>query len=64
MLFNSKTGRVALEPEDMIRCKNANDAATLADILSKRQIPWELLYEKNGEKGIWIEILEEAADDK
>ena len=63
MVFNSKTGRVAFEPGDTIRCKDADDAGTLADILSKRQIPWELLYEKKGEKGIWIEILEEAADE-
>lgn len=62
MIFNSKTMRARLEPGDTIRCKDADDAGTLADILSKRQIPWELLYEKKGKKGIWIEILEEDAE--
>lgn len=59
MVFNSKTIRVSLEPGDTIKCKDADDAGKLADILSDRKIPWELLYEKDGVKGIWIEILED-----
>ena len=61
MVFNSKKTRVSLEPGDTIRCKDAADAGTLADILSDRKIPWELFYEKDGQKGIWIEILSEEA---
>ena len=59
MVFNSKTIRVSLEPGDTIKCKDADDAGKLADILSDRKIPWKLLYEKDGVKGIWIEILED-----
>lgn len=64
MLFNSKNGRVALEPGDTIRCRDAEDAGKLADILCERKINWEYKYEKDGKKGIWIEILaEEAANE-
>lgn len=38
MVFNSKTGRVAFEPGDTIRCRNADDAGQLADILIDRKI--------------------------
>ena len=62
MLFNSKTGRVALEPGDMVRCRNANDAATLADIFCDRGINWKIVYKKGEQKGIWIEVLEEDAE--
>lgn len=59
MVFNSKTIRVSLEPGDTIRCKNADDAGKLADVLSQRKIPWELVYEKDGVSGIWIEIIDD-----
>lgn len=62
MIFNSKTGRVALEPGDMVRCKNANDAATLADIFCDRGINWEIVYKKGEQKGIWLVVLEEDAE--
>ena len=57
MLFNSKTGRVALEPGDMIRCRDTFDAGELADIMCERKIPFEFIYEKDGVKGIWIMVL-------
>ena len=56
MVFNSKTGRVAFEPGDTIRCRNADDAGQLADMLSDRQINWEFIYSHNGKEGIWITI--------
>ena len=52
MVFNSKTNRVAFEPGDTIKCRDANDAAQLGDILCERHINWEFLYEKNKQKGI------------
>ena len=65
MLFNSKTKRVAFEPGDTIRCKNADDAGELADIFCQRAIPFELVYDYEGEKGIWITVLaEEEADEQ
>lgn len=63
MVFNSKTGRVAFEPGDTIRCRDTFDAGELADIMCERKIPFEFVYEKDGVKGIWIKVLaEEAAD--
>ena len=61
MLFNSETKRVVFEPGDSIRCKTPNDAAELADIFCDRAIPWEMFYEKDGKKGIWIAVLSEEA---
>ena len=64
MLFRSKTKRVAFEPGDIIRCENAEDAATLGDIFCQREIPWEFIYELDGNRGIWIRVLsEEAAEE-
>lgn len=65
MLFNSEKCRVAFEPGDTIRCKNADDAGELADIFCQREIPFEFIYNMNGKKGIWITVLpEEEADEQ
>ena len=63
MLYKNETKRVAFEPGDTIRCKNADDAGELADIFCKKGIPFEFIYNMNGQKGIWIIVLaEEAAE--
>lgn len=48
-----------LKKGDLIKCTDAEDAANVADALSKNGIDWDFVYEHNGEKGIWIEILED-----
>lgn len=64
MVFNSRTDRVAFEPGDMIRCRNAEDAAALGDIFCHREINWEFVYELDGKTGIWLKVLpEEAAEE-
>lgn len=64
MLYRSQNNRVAFEPGDVIRCENAEDEATLGDIFAKRGIPWEFVYELDGQRGIWLKVLpEEAAEE-
>lgn len=64
MLYRSESNRVAFEPGDIIRCENAEDAATLADIFCKRGINWEFMYVLDGKSGIWVRVLPgEAAEE-
>ena len=46
-----------LRPGDFIRCKDAEEAAEDAERLGKDGYEWDFVYEINGKKGIWIEIL-------
>ena len=65
MVFNSEKKKVTFEPGDIIRCKNAEDAAILGDMFADIQVQWEFLYRLHGQRGIWIIILaaEEAAEE-
>ena len=47
-----------LKKGDTIKCRDADDAANTADELTKSGIEWDIIYERGGKKGIWIEILE------
>lgn len=42
---------------DYIKCKDADEAAEVADALQNEGYDWDFVYECNGQKGIWIEIL-------
>lgn len=42
---------------DTIRCKDSDDAVNVMKDLAKEGIDTDFLYEKNGEKGIWLEII-------
>ena len=64
MIYKSERNRVVFEPGDTIRCKNADDAGLLTEILCERQIPWEFMFEKDGQRGIWIVILEDEGEDE
>lgn len=46
-----------LRTGDTIECKNKEDAGAVADILCKEGYKWEFIFEQNGSRGIWIEIL-------
>lgn len=46
-----------LTPGDTIRCMNSEDAAEVAEALGEAGYEWDFVYELNGKKGIWIEIL-------
>ena len=46
-----------LNPGDYIRCKDAEEAAGYAEALGVDGYEWDFVYEINGKKGIWIEIL-------
>ena len=41
--------------KDYIKCKDKDDAADIAEELSKLNIDWDFCYEVDGEPGIWIE---------
>ena len=42
---------------DFIKCADPEEAADVADALQMEGIDWDFVYEKDGQKGIWIEIL-------
>ena len=52
MMENNK-----LSTGDFIKCKDKEDAGNIADTLCNLGYKWEYCFERNGEKGIWIEIL-------
>lgn len=43
---------------DTIKCSSSDEAADLMDELLREGYDADFLYEKDGEKGLWIEILE------
>ena len=47
-----------LEKGDMIKCHDAEEAGYIADRL--QGYDWDFVYEHDGQKGIWIEILGEV----
>ena len=48
-----------LKKGDCICCHDKDDAANVAHALCELGINWDFCYEKNGEQGIWIDILED-----
>lgn len=48
-----------LRKGDYIKCSDAEEAADIADSLSKEGLKWDFVYEHDGEQGIWIEIQED-----
>ena len=51
-----------LKKGDTIKCSDKYEAGEIADALSKQEIDWDFAYEKNGVKGIWIDILEDEEE--
>lgn len=43
--------------ESCSQCADAEEAANTADYLNMKGIEWDFVYQKDGQKGIWIEIL-------
>lgn len=41
--------------KDIIKCRDKEDAADIAEELTKLNIEWDFAYEVQGEKGIFIE---------
>lgn len=48
-----------LKKGDSIRCHDQEEAGTVADMLCHLGIEWDFCYEKDGKRGIWIDILED-----
>lgn len=47
-----------LKVGDTIKCHDACDAANMMDQLSKEGYETDFLYMKDGQKGLWLEIVE------
>lgn len=47
-----------LKKGDTIKCSSSDEAVDLMDTLIREGYDADFLYEKDGEKGLWIEILE------
>ena len=45
-----------LKKGDTIKCHDENEIIYLMGVLEKEGYATDFLYEKNGEKGLWIEI--------
>lgn len=46
-----------LEVGDTIRCVDADELLEMNGIMEKRGYEVDFLYEKDGEKGYWLEIM-------
>lgn len=46
-----------LKAGDTIKCSNADDMVSTMLELAKENIETDFLYKKDGEKGLWLEIL-------
>ena len=42
---------------DTIKCANAEDMINTMQELAKENIQTDFLYEKDGEKGLWLEVI-------
>lgn len=51
-----------LKKGDLIKCADPEDVANVADALQQDGYDWDFVYERDGEKGIWIEILKEVQE--
>ena len=47
-----------LKVGDIIKCSNADEMIELSTELAKQDIKTDFVYEKDGVKGLWIEIVE------
>lgn len=60
-LSGMKIGREGMENKlnkgGFIKCHDAEEAADVADALQMEGYDWDFVYQKDGQKGIWIEIL-------
>ena len=48
---------------DIIKCKDKEEAGKVADALITEGYKWEFIFEINGRRGIWIEILGRYVDE-
>lgn len=48
-----------LKKGDTIKCRDANDLINTMYALESQNIRTDFLYEKDGEKGFWLEVLKD-----
>lgn len=49
---------------DLIKCRDKEDAAGVAETLSNLGYIWDYVFEHDGQKGIWIEIQGRYVDEQ
>lgn len=42
---------------DTIKCSDSNEMVSLSEELAKEDVVTDFLYEKDGEKGFWLEVV-------
>jgi hypothetical protein len=52
-----KKGKYEIKPLDTIKCSDAVEMIEVHHSLSMQGYKTDFLYEKDGKKGLWIEIL-------
>lgn len=45
---------------DIIKCADADDCINTMMVLQKEGIETEFIYEKYGERGLWLEVMEDG----
>ena len=57
MVGRLESGDFVLKSGDTIKCSDGEDMIKTMNELEKENIHTDFLYEKDGEKGYWLEIL-------
>lgn len=47
-----------LRKGDTIKCRDAEDCITTHDVLFQEGVETDFLYEKDGEEGLWLKVVE------
>lgn len=58
------TPKTIFKKGDSIHCHNEQIAGLAADALSNLGYDWDFCYEKDGQKGIWINILDAPKEEE
>lgn len=48
---------MSVKKGDLIKCADDTEAIRIIGNLSRADIEWDFCYEKDGVKGIWIEVM-------
>lgn len=48
---------MSVKKGDLIKCADDTEAIRIIGNLSRTNIEWDFCYEKDGVKGIWIEVM-------
>lgn len=55
-MIRRKKEKMNVKKGDYIECANDKEAIRIIGNLSRANIEWDFCYERNGSKGLWIEV--------